>query len=208
MPTKDTPYAPTTVAQSAFSDLVAYGSAMRTTGYMWDDTSMGDTGALIVGVATVTGVLVGGGLQVLQQRRTSWSSRQQAAEDRLWAARRETYAEFLVAFNGAAHVLGNLAPRAGREPPAGPAAREYADYNFDRTVTPALRALELVASPDAAHLANEAVRALIGFRTRMIDPHAVVPAYQSETYEQHYQPAREARERFLAQAVEDLRTAI
>lgn len=66
----------------------------------------------------------------------------------------EAYAAFLVAFNNAAHIAGNLAPRPGRDVPSGPDARELADYFFDENVTPALRSLEIVATDEAAELAQ------------------------------------------------------
>lgn len=166
---------------------------------------MADTNALVA-ATTIAGVVVGGGLQALQQRAGQKARRHELASDRLWAARRETYAQFLIGFNDAAHVLGNLAPRSGRTVPSGPDAREHAEYHFDRTITPPLRALQLVATPDANRLAMEAWAALDGFRARMTHPERPAPEYRSSEYNVHYQPAQEARQRFIEQAVIDLKS--
>ena len=160
---------------------------------------------LIGAAATIAAVVVGGGMQALQQRSVQRAQRSQLAADRLWSARREAYTEFLIAFNDAAHVAGSLAPRPGRSVPSGDEAREVADYHFDRTVTPARRALELVATADARRLAGDATDALGRFRDRMTHPELPAPQYRSEEYEAAYQPAREARRRFEIQAVEDLK---
>jgi len=165
---------------------------------------MADGAALIATGTTLAGVLVGGGLQMLQQRAGHHARREELAADRLWSARRDAYTQFLVAFNDVAHVAGNLAPRPGREVPSGAAAREVADYHFDRTVTPALRALQLVATPETTQLAIHAADALGAFRDRMTHPDLSAPTYRSDEYDEAYLPARQARLRFEACAAEDL----
>lgn len=166
--------------------------------------AMADGAALIAAGATIAGVIVGGGLQVIQQSLAARARREELATERLWAARREAYAAFLIALNQAAHIAGNLAPRPGRIAPTGAQAREDADYFYDRTVMPALRALEVVATPEATMLAKEAAVAVGAFRERMTHPESPPPAYRSDEYNAAYSPAQEARDRFADQAVREL----
>jgi len=158
-------------------------------------------GAAAIGVG---GVIVGASLQALQQWANRRSHRRELADDRLWAARREAYGAFLVALGNSAHVAGALAPRDGRQVPHGAEAREHADYYFDQSVTPALRAVQIVATPDAAIRAAEAAAAFADFRDRMTHPSEPPPRYRSPEYSACYEPARRARDRFQGQAVRDL----
>ena len=160
--------------------------------------------ALIGAAATLAGVLAGGGLQALQQRAGHRARREESSADRLWAARRDSYAEFLVAFNNAAHTAGNLAPRPGRAAPTGAEAREFADYYFDENVTPALRSLEIVGTAEAAELARAAAAALSDFRDRMTHPELPAPRYRTGEYNAAYDPARAARLRFQERAAAEL----
>lgn len=160
--------------------------------------------ALIGAAATLAGVFAGGGLQALQQRAGHRARREEASADRLWAARRDAYAEFLVAFNNAAHTAGNLAPRPGRAAQSGAEARELADYFFDENVTPALRSLEIVGTTEAAERARTAAAALSDFRDRMTHPNKPAPPYRSDEYNASYEPARAARLRFQERASAEL----
>lgn len=166
--------------------------------------SMPDSTAFLAAATAITGVIVGGGLQALQQRATRRHQQRTLTDDRLWSARREVYASFLMAFNEAAHVAGGLAPRPGRTVPSGPDAREEADYHFDRTVTPALRAVQLVATREASTLAADAATSLAAFRDRMTHPVEPPPEYRSDTYNEYYVPVQMARKAFIDQAVQDL----